>query len=81
MSVDTSEIVKSLGNGQRRRVSIRRDDDDFVVAFQPEDEIVFRHQDAGALRKVCHKLRWLIIDDQSVPDNLPDLRADLSGLG
>jgi hypothetical protein len=29
-----------VNNGIGRRVSIRRDDDDFVVAFQPEDYVI-----------------------------------------
>jgi len=47
----------------RRQVSIRRDDADFVVAFEPDGVVVFRHEDAGALRKVCNSLRWKIIRD------------------
>ena len=47
----------------RRLVSLRRDDADFVVAFQPEDVIVFRNSDACALRKICGQLRWKIISD------------------
>jgi hypothetical protein len=35
-----------------RTVSIRRDRDDFVVAYQPEDVIVFRNGDPRALRKM-----------------------------
>jgi hypothetical protein len=80
MSVVTDRIGKSFGYGRGRRVSIRRDDKDFVVAFQPEDHVVFRHTDASALRDVCRKLRWEIVDDKSVPNNLTDIRAYLSGL-
>ena len=80
MSLVTDKIGKSLGYGRGRRVSIRRDDNDFVVAYQPEDHVVFRHQSAKALRDVCRKLRWEIIDDKSIPDNLADMRAYLSGL-
>ena len=47
----------------KRLVSLRRDDADFVVAFQPEDVIVFRNPDACALRKICCQLRWKIISD------------------
>jgi hypothetical protein len=47
----------------KRLVSLRRDDADFVVAFQPEDVIVFRNPDACALRKICGQLRWKIISD------------------
>ena len=51
----------------RRRVSIRQDDGDFVVAFQPDDIVVFRNNEASALRRVCHSLRWEIVSD-TVPD-------------
>jgi hypothetical protein len=47
----------------KRLVSLRRDDADFVVAFQPEDVIVFRNPDAAALRKICGQLHWKIISD------------------
>ena len=47
----------------KRLVSLRRDDADFVVAFQPEDVIVIRSPDACALRKICGQLRWKIISD------------------
>jgi hypothetical protein len=53
----------SANNGAGRCVSIRRDDEDFVVAFQPEDFVIFRNQDANALRKVCRFLRWEIVAD------------------
>jgi len=42
---------------------MRRDGDDFVIAFQPDDIIVFRNSDADALRKVCRSLRWEIASD------------------
>jgi hypothetical protein len=47
----------------KQLVSLRRDDADFVVAFQPEDVVVFRNPDACALRKICGQLRWKIISD------------------
>jgi hypothetical protein len=46
----------------RRQVSIRRDENDFVVVFQPEDLVVFRHADASALRRACHFLRWEVVN-------------------
>jgi hypothetical protein len=59
-----SEVnANSINNGPGRRVSIRRDDDDFVVAFQPEEFVIFRNQDADALRKVCRFLQWDIVTD------------------
>jgi hypothetical protein len=81
LSVVTDKIGKSFGYGRGRRVSIRRDDNDFVVAYQPEDHVVFRHHSANALRHVCRKLRWEIIEDKSIPNTLEDIRAYLSGLG
>jgi hypothetical protein len=47
----------------RRRVAIRRDDNDFVIVFQPENLVVFRNTDASALRKACQFLRWEIVSD------------------
>ena len=54
----------------RRQVSIRRDGDEFVAAFQPENFIVFRHHDAGELRRVCLGLRWKILSDTTEEDYL-----------
>ena len=42
---------------------LRRDGEDFVVAFQPEDTIVFRNGDPVALHMICGLLRWKIISD------------------
>ena len=81
MSVVTDKVDTSTGYGRGRQVSIRRDGDDFVVAYQPEGHIVFRHQSGKALRDVCRKLRWKIVEDNSFPDSLADIRAYLSGLG
>jgi predicted nucleic acid-binding OB-fold protein len=81
MSVVTDKIFKSRGYGRGREVSIGRDDKDFVVAFQPEDHVIFRHHDLNALKKVCRKLQWKIIADKSFPDNLADVRAYLTGIG
>ena len=47
----------------RRKVAIRRDGEDFVIAFQPQDTIVFRHSEASALRKACVVLRWEVVSD------------------
>ena len=48
--------------------------DDFTVAFQPENCVIFRHHSAVPLRHVCRKLRWKIIEDI---DENPD--AQLNG--
>ena len=50
----------------RRQVALRCDGEDFVVALQPEDEIVFRTKDARALRHVCRLLRWQIAIDTTL---------------
>jgi hypothetical protein len=50
-------------NGIGRRVSIRRDDDDFVVPFQPEDYVIFRSLDANELRRVCRFFQWEVVGD------------------
>jgi hypothetical protein len=47
----------------RRLVALRRDEMDFVVAFQPQDVIVSRNPDANVLRKMCRQLRWKIVSD------------------
>ena len=51
----------------KRQVSIRRDGRDFVVAFQPDNIVIFRHNEAKALRKLCRSLRWEIVSD-TVPE-------------
>ena len=51
----------------RRQVAMRRDGDDFVVAFEPDGFIIFRNSDAKALRKVCRSLRWEIVSDTTLP--------------
>jgi hypothetical protein len=79
MSVVTDKIGKSLGYGRGRRVSVERDGTDFVVAFQPEGHVIFRHHDLKALRNVCSKLRWEVIEEKSFPQNLDDIRTYLSG--
>ena len=57
--------LSSGPEGPRRLVTLRRDGDDFVVLFYPEDTVVFRHTDLHALRKMCAFLRWKIISDSS----------------
>jgi hypothetical protein len=44
-------------------VSISRDGKDFVVAFQPENYVIFRGDDPNALRKLCRQLKWQTITD------------------
>jgi len=79
MSVVTDKIGKSLGYGRGRKVSVERDGTDFIVAFQPEGHVIFRHHDLKALRNVCSKLRWEVVEEKSFPQNLDDIRTYLSG--
>ena len=55
----------------RRQVSISRDGEDFVVAFQPDNIIALRNSEASALRKMCHSLRWEIVSDTIPEPNDP----------
>lgn len=66
-------LISPAPNKLRRQVSIRRDGDDFVVAFLPEDFVIFRHHDVGALRRVCRGLRWEILRDTPEEDRLRNL--------
>jgi hypothetical protein len=79
MSVVTDNIFKSRGYGRGRQVAIKRDGKDFVVAYQPEDHVVFRHHDQNALRQVCSKLRWEVLEEKSFPLNLEDIHTYLTG--
>jgi hypothetical protein len=36
-------------------------------SFQPHNIVVFRHNEASPLRRICHSLRWEIVSD-TVPD-------------
>jgi hypothetical protein len=60
-------MSKVTNNGAGRRVSVRRDEEDFVIAFQPEDYVIFRNQDANTLRRVCRFLQWEIVTDTASP--------------
>jgi hypothetical protein len=79
MSVVTDKIFKSRGYGRGRQVSVQRDGTDFVVAFQPEGHVIFRHHDLKALRQVCSKLRREVVEEKSFPLNLDDIHSYLSG--
>ena len=64
MSVlDTVDSFRKDFVSLRRQVSISRDGVDFVVAFQPSNVVVFRHGDAGELRRMCGRLRWEVVTD------------------
>src|SRR5215470_1160693 len=57
----------------RRKVAIRRDGEDFVIAFQPEDIVVFRHAEATALRRACVVLRWEVVSETVAEASNPPL--------
>jgi hypothetical protein len=49
-----SVAIDGLAGRPRRKVTIRRDAEDYVIVMQPEDVIVFRNPNASALRKACN---------------------------
>ena len=53
----------------KRLVTLRRDGDEFVVTFYPEDIVVFRRSEPQPLRKMCTFLRWRIVSDRSGSDD------------
>jgi|HubBroStandDraft_1064217.scaffolds.fasta_scaffold182292_2 hypothetical protein len=55
----------SVQRKPKRRVSIRRDGEEFVVVSLTEDLVVFRNSEASALQKLCRQLRWEIAVDSS----------------
>jgi hypothetical protein len=62
LSAATVELGKSVQK-IRRRVSIRQDGEDFVVVILDQDLVVFRNNNASALRKACRSLHWEIAID------------------
>jgi hypothetical protein len=69
-------MSKVTNNGAGRRVSIRRDEKDFVIAFRPEDPVIFRNRDANTLERVCRFVRWEIVTDTARQHSRPTLRRD-----
>jgi hypothetical protein len=57
------EVSHPVPKAPARRVSIRRDAEDFVIVSLAEDLVIFRNSDPSALRKVCHSLHWEIAID------------------
>ena len=55
----------------RRKVAIRRDQEDYVIVLQPEDLVLFRDPNANALRKACNFLRWEVVSDTDPEANDP----------
>ena len=74
-TMSTLQVVESIPQKAvpvRRQVSIKPDGSDFVVAFQPDNVVVFRHRLANELRVLCRKLRWEIVSDATAnPHILP----------
>jgi len=64
----SSDLQLTVGP-PKRLVTLRREGDDFIVLFYPEDIIVFRHNEPQPLRKMCSFLRWKIISDSSSADD------------
>jgi hypothetical protein len=62
-----SVAIDGLVGRPRRKVTIRREAEDYVIVMQPEDVVVFRNPNANALRKACNFLRWEVVSD-SVPE-------------
>jgi hypothetical protein len=56
------------GDDSKRIVTLRRDGEDFVVAFYPDDIVVFRNTDAQALVKMCSFLRWRIVGNMALEE-------------
>jgi hypothetical protein len=49
-------------------VTLRRDGDDYVVAFCPENVVAFRHDEPEPLRRMCGFPRWKIISNGAAAD-------------
>ena len=64
---EVSDVTNRPLQQSRQQVAIRRDGEDFVIALQPEDLIVFRNESPGALRRACSFLRWEVVSD-TVPE-------------
>jgi hypothetical protein len=66
-----SERIGVINGPLKRKVAIRHDGEDFVIAFLPDETVVFRHAEARALRKACLLLRWEVVSDTiAEPNNL-----------
>ena len=59
--------VEGFVGAPRRKVAIRRDQEDYIIVLQPEDLVLFRNPSATALRKACNFLRWEVVSD-TVPE-------------
>jgi hypothetical protein len=50
--LDEAQLTSGIER-PKRLVTLRRDGDDFVVTFYPEDIVLFHHNEPSALRKMC----------------------------
>ena len=66
-----SVAIEGFVGPARRKVAIRRDQEDYVIVVQPEDLVLFRNPDATALRKACNFLRWEVVSDTDPEANDP----------
>lgn len=62
---DLNVYADDAQNESRRRVTLRRDGDDYIVVFQPENIVALRNPNVNAVRRLCRFLRWEIVSDQS----------------
>ena len=70
MSV-VDEVASRPRQRFRRKVVIRRDDKDFVIALHPDNIVIYRSAEARALRKACSFLRWEVVSDVALEPNDP----------
>ena len=63
MSLVAGKIDGLLQTMPRRKVSIKRDGQDFLIVLEPEKIVAFRNEGLQELRKACHWLRYEIIND------------------
>ena len=67
MSVAVGDAARWRTLPNHRQVAITQDGEDFVASLLPNYEVIFRHDNASALRKLCHSLRIEIVSD-TIPD-------------
>jgi hypothetical protein len=67
---DTGATISS-SSSPRRKVVIRRDGKDFVIAQDGDGFVIFRSADLTALRKACKFLRWEVVSDVAVDPTEP----------
>jgi hypothetical protein len=70
MSV-VAEVTNRPLRRPRRKVVIRRDGKDFVIALHPDNIVIYRNAEARALRKACSFLRWEVVSDVALEPNDP----------